>query len=415
MSDKPEYYLVGGAVRDALLGIGVKDRDFVVVGATPQWMIEQGFRQVGRDFPVFLHPHTGEEYALARTERKSGHGYGGFTVWADPDVTLEQDLERRDLTINAMAKDRDGRLIDPFGGQRDLERGVLRHVSAAFAEDPLRVLRVARFMARFTGRGFSVADDTLSLMTRIVESDELEHLTPERAWQEIRGALLEPNPEAFIETLRRCGALARILPEIEVLFGVPQPPAYHPEIDTGIHTLMVLRIAAELSPELEVRFAALLHDLGKGLTPANELPRHIGHEARGLKPVKQVCARFRVPGSCERLALAVCRHHLLMHQLPKLKPSTVLRLIQSLDGLRRPHQVEWFAMACEADSRGRNGRERLPYPQRELLLRYARALRELDLSDVGEFASRPGGIAAEVERRRLEALAAIRPSPPAPE
>ncbi|KAA3625510.1 MAG: multifunctional CCA addition/repair protein, partial [Proteobacteria bacterium] len=367
-----------------------------------------GFKQVGRDFPVFLHPATSEEYALARTERKTGRGYGGFTVWADPDVTLEQDLERRDLTINAMAQTPDGRLIDPFGGRRDLKAGLLRHVSPAFAEDPLRVLRVARFMARFHARGFHVADDTLALMRRIVEADELEALKPERAWQEISSALLEPAPQVFLETLRRCGALERLLPEIEALFGVPQLPEYHPEIDTGVHTMMVLKVAASLSDALEVRFAALLHDLGKGLTPADELPRHIGHESRGVAPVTDVCARFRVPKRCERLALAVCRHHLDMHRLEQLKPTTVLALIKSIDGLRRPAQAEGFALACEADSRGRGGREQRAYPQRELLERYCDAVRRVDLSDVGGYATHAGGIEVEVARRRIAALAEVR-------
>jgi tRNA nucleotidyltransferase (CCA-adding enzyme) len=408
MHEDLEYYLVGGAVRDALLGIEVVDRDWVVVGSTPEHMTSLGFRAVGRDFPVFLHPETGEEYALARTERKTGRGYGGFTVWTAPDVTLEQDLARRDLTINAMAQDANGHIIDPFNGRTDLDDKILRHVSDAFAEDPLRVLRVARFMARFAGRGFVVADETLALMKQIVANDELEALTAERAWQEISRALMEDTPAAFIETLRDCGALARILPEVDVLFGVPQTPEYHPEIDTGVHILMVLEVAAELSQDLEVRFASLVHDLGKGLTPAADLPRHVGHEARGVAAVEAVCRRFKVPSSCEHLARLVCRHHLLMHQLEQLKATTLLRLITALDAVRRPHIAEWFALACEADSRGRAGRQGNSYPQRALLTRYCDAVRTLDLGDVGAFADREGGIAAEVERRRIRALERVR-------
>ncbi len=403
-----EYYLVGGAVRDDLLGIDVADRDYVVVGATPEAMSRRGFRKVGRDFPVFLHPATCEEYALARTERKTGRGYGGFTVWAAPDVTLEQDLARRDLTINAMARTPEGHLVDPFGGRADLDRGVLRHVSDAFAEDPLRVLRTARFMARFASRGFTVADETLALMRRIVDADEMEALTAERAWQEIARALLEPTPSAFVTTLRECGALARLLPEVDTLFGVPQSAQYHPEVDTGLHVLMVVDMAARLESPLEVRFAALVHDLGKGLTPAAQWPRHADHESRGVPAVEAVCERFRVPNACARLARLVCRHHLLMHRLETLRPSTVLRLLKALDVLRRPDQGTAFALACEADARGRGGREEADYPSRRLLARYAEALRGADLSGVAAHADSPGGVPAEVERRQLAALAAAR-------
>lgn len=408
MLDDLEYYLVGGAVRDALLGIEVADRDYVVVGATPERMTALGYTPVGRDFPVFLHPETHEEYALARTERKSGRGYGGFMVWAAPEVTLEQDLARRDLTINAMAMSPAGELVDPFGGRADLEARVLRHVSPAFCEDPLRVLRVARFMARFAPRGFTVADDTMTLMRRIVEAGEIEELTPERAWQEIRRALLEPCPRAFVETLRNCGALARLLPEVDGLFGVPQPAEYHPEIDTGAHVLMVLDVAAELSDDLEVRFAALVHDLGKALTPREEWPRHVGHESRGVAALDALCARLRVPARYHRIARLVCRHHLVMHRLEQLRPSTALQLARALDPVRRPEQAEWFALACEADSRGRTGCEQRPYPQRQLLMRYCRALRALDLSDVGAFAAEDGGIEAEVTRRQLESLRRVK-------
>lgn len=402
----PKTYLVGGAVRDELLGDTVTDRDYVVVGATPEYMTSRGYRTVGRDFPVFLHPRTHEEYALARTERKSGRGYGGFTVWASPEVTLEEDLARRDLTINAMARDDDGNVIDPFGGRADLERRVLRHVSPAFAEDPLRVLRVARFMARLAPRGFRVADETLALMRRIVAADEIEALTGERAWQEIRRALLAASPQAFITTLRACGALARLLPEVDVLFGVPQNVEHHPEIDTGVHVLMVLEVATTLSDDIEVRFAALLHDLGKGLTPRDEWPNHVDHESRGVPAVEAVCQRFRVPADCARLAGLVCRHHLLMHRLEQLRPGTVLGLLKALDTRRRPHFAHWFAQACEADSRGRAGRGHRPYPSRALLARYVEALDATDLAGIERL---PGpAIAAEVERRQLAAITRAR-------
>ena len=309
-----ETYLVGGAVRDTLLDYPVRERDWVVVGARPEDLLEQGFEQVGRDFPVFLHPQTKDEYALARTERKAGHGYTGFTVNADPSVTLEEDLARRDLTINAIARDGDGNYIDPHGGRADIEARVLRHVSDAFVEDPLRVLRTARFAARFAHLGFSVAQETLSLMARIVEEDELAHLSTERIWVETEKALGERNPEVYVQVLRECGALARLLPELDVLFGIPQPPEHHPEIDTGEHVLMALKQAVRLKASTEARFAVLLHDLGKGTTPKKDLPRHIAHEERGRKLVERVCERLRAPKRYKELAVAVCRYHLHSHR-----------------------------------------------------------------------------------------------------
>ncbi len=410
MVDSPanlQCYLVGGAVRDEILGLPVKDRDWVVVGSDAQQMSDRGFRPVGRDFPVFLHPHTGEQYALARTERKSGRGYRGFTVWADPSVTLEQDLERRDLTINAIARTGDGRFIDPFGGRRDIDRRILRHVSPAFREDPLRVLRTARFMARFAHLGFRIAPETRELMREIAADDELEELAAERVWQELAAALGENRPDAFVETLRDCGALVHVLPEVDALFGVPQTAQYHPEVDTGSHVLMVLRVAAELSQRIEVRFSALVHDLGKATTPSREWPRHVGHESRGVPIVEELCDRLRVPNRCRRIAVLVCRHHLLMHRLDSLRPITVLRLLLALDAARRPQQVEWFAAACEADSRGRGGRERAPYPQRETLLRCRDALLAVDLSDIGACGLAAEGIPREVERRRLAAVRGV--------
>lgn len=367
-----DIYLVGGAVRDALLGRTVVERDWVVVGATAEQMLARGFRPVGKDFPVFLHPRTGEEYALARTERKSARGYHGFTVHASPEVTLEDDLARRDLTINAMARARDGRLIDPYGGQRDLRERRLRHVSAAFAEDPVRILRLARFAARYAPLGFSVADETRALMRGMVENGEVDALVAERVWQETERALGEAAPRRFFEVLRDCGALARLLPELDALFGVPQPERWHPEIDSGVHTLMVLDAATRLSPDPATRFAALLHDLGKGTTPREEWPRHVAHEARGAALVNALCARMRVPAAFRELAELTARHHGLVHKVFELRATTVLRLLERLDALRRPARFEQVLMACEADARGRTGFEDTPYPQRAWLL----ALRE---------------------------------------
>ncbi|KJV31894.1 multifunctional CCA addition/repair protein [Luteibacter yeojuensis] len=363
-----EIYLVGGAVRDQLLGRPVVDRDWVVVGATPESMLAAGYRAVGKDFPVFLHGDSKEEYALARTERKTGRGYHGFAFHADPSVTVEADLERRDLTINAIAQHGDGTLVDPFGGVADIEARLLRHVSDAFVEDPVRLLRVARFAARYAALGFRVADDTMALMRRMVENGEVDHLVPERVWAETRKALAEPAPEVFVRVLRACGALRVLFPEVDALYGVPQRPEFHPEVDTGIHMEMVLHAAAVLAPgDALVAYCALTHDLGKALTPADVLPRHIMHEQRGIEPVRELSARLKVPADYAFMAEMVCKHHLNAHQAFELKPSTVLRLLEALGALRRPERLETFLLACTADKRGRLGFEDAPYPQADYL------------------------------------------------
>jgi tRNA nucleotidyltransferase (CCA-adding enzyme) len=368
-------YLVGGAVRDTLLDYPVHEQDWVVVGATPEDMLQAGYQQVGKDFPVFLHPQTKDEHALARTERKSGQGYTGFAVHCSPDVTLEEDLLRRDLTINAMAQAEDGTIIDPYGGQEDLERRLLRHVSDAFVEDPLRVLRTARFAARYAHLGFTVAPETTALMADIVSQDELAHLPAERIWIELDRAMGERNPEVFVEVLRECGALARLLPELDALFGVPQPEAHHPEIDSGLHTLMSLQQAVKLTDATDVRFAVLLHDLGKGITPKEELPRHIAHEFRGIKLVKAVCKRLKAPNQYRDLALKACEYHLHSHRAKELRGKTLLKLLNATDALRRPDRFEAFLLACEADARGRLGLEDEAYPQGN----YLRQAREIAL------------------------------------
>ncbi|RAP58599.1 multifunctional CCA addition/repair protein [Oleiagrimonas sp. MCCC 1A03011] len=366
-------YLVGGAVRDKLLQRPVADRDYVVVGARPEELIEAGYKPVGSDFPVFLHPESGEEYALARTERKSGRGYHGFTFHAEPTVTLEQDLIRRDLTINAMAEDADGALVDPFGGAADLEARVLRHVSPAFAEDPVRVLRVARFAARYAPLGFRVARETMALMQRMTADGEIDHLVPERVWAETRKALREPQPSAFLQVLRQAGALRVLFPEIDALYGVPQRAEYHPEIDTGVHVELVVDMAARLAPGDDlVGFCALVHDLGKARTPEAEWPRHIMHEQRGTEPVRALAKRLKLPTDYRDLGLLVCREHLHAHRALQLKPKTVLGLLDKLDALRRPQRLETFLTACEADARGRTGHADDAYPQADFL-RAARA------------------------------------------
>lgn len=362
-----ECYLVGGAVRDQLLGRPVTERDWVVVGATPEQMTALGYRPVGRDFPVFLHPASGEEYALARTERKTGPGYRGFQVHAEPDVSLEADLRRRDLTINAMARAGDGTLIDPCGGHADLDARLLRHVSPAFREDPVRILRLARFAARYAPMGFTVAPETLALCRQMVADGEVDALVPERVWQELARALMEPAPEVFVETLRDCDALARLLPEVDRLFGVPQRRDYHPEVDTGIHVLMAMRQSARMGADLATRFAVLLHDLGKAETPHDALPGHPGHEERGIPLVDAVCDRLRVPNDCRELARLVTRHHLACHRLAGMRANRVVALLEALDGFRKPDRVERFALACEADARGRAGLQDQPYPQAERL------------------------------------------------
>lgn len=374
-----DIYLVGGAVRDTLLGLEVTDRDYVVVGATPEAMRRQGFRAVGKDFPVFLHPRTGEEYALARTERKTGRGYHGFAFDADPSTTLEQDLERRDLTINAMAQAPDGTLVDPFGGQADLAARRLRHVSPAFAEDPVRVLRVARFAARYAPLGFEVADDTMQLMREMVAAEEVHHLVAERVWAETRKALAEPAPSAFLRCLRACGALAVVFPEVDALYGVPQRAEFHPEVDTGAHVELVLDAAARIAPGDDlVGWCALTHDLGKALTPADALPRHIGHEHRGLEPLRALSARLKVPAEHAALAALVCEFHLHAHRALELRPQTVLELLERLDSLRRPERLERFLAACSADKRGRLGHADDPYPEADYLRAAYAAVRAID-------------------------------------
>ncbi|MEX0163695.1 multifunctional CCA addition/repair protein [Pseudomonas brassicacearum] len=399
-----QIYKVGGAVRDRLLGIPVTDIDRVVVGATAEEMLAKGFRPVGADFPVFLDPKSGEEYALARTERKSGRGYGGFVFHASPEVTLEEDLVRRDLTINAMAEDDHGNLTDPYHGQRDLEARVLRHVSPAFAEDPLRVLRVARFAARYAPLGFKVADETLELMRQLSDSGELEALTAERSWKEISRALMEKQPQVFIQVLRDCTALKVLMPEVDALFGVPQPEAHHPEIDTGVHTLSVLEQAALHQQPLTVRWACLLHDLGKGLTPQHEWPRHIAHEHTGLKLIKAVNERFKAPRDCQELALLVGQYHTHGHRALELKASTLLELLQSFDVYRRPQRFEEFISACEMDARGRKGLEDRSYPQADYLRGAAAAARAVAVQPLLEKGFKGPELGEAIKRERLKAL-----------
>jgi tRNA nucleotidyltransferase (CCA-adding enzyme) len=401
-------YLVGGAVRDRLLGLPVTERDHVVIGSTPTELLARGFQQVGRDFPVFLHPRTKEEYALARTERKTAPGYRGFAVHADPDVTLEQDLERRDLTINALAEAPDGTLIDPFGGLGDLEARVLRHVSPAFAEDPVRILRVARFAARFHPLGFRIAPETRSLMGAMVAEGEVDALVPERVWQELSKALAEDRPSVFFEVLRACGALARLMPEVDRLWGVPQPAKWHPEIDTGVHAMLVLDMSARLSPDLEVRFAALSHDLGKGTTPPEIWPSHRGHEERSVELLEGLCDRFRVPNRFRELARITARYHGLVHKLDELRDGTVLDLLEGADAFRRPERFRQMLTACEADYRGRTGYEERPYPQGETLRRLHAAAARVDEAAIAREARERGRIPELIRRARLGAIRAAR-------
>ena len=399
-----KIYLVGGAVRDELLGKTVQEKDWVVVGGTPEELTAKGYRQVGASFPVFLHPDTGEEFALARTERKQGHGYHGFSVEFDPGVTLEEDLARRDLTINAMARDEQGSLIDPFDGRNDLRQRVLRHVSDAFSEDPLRVLRVARFAARYEELGFTIHPSTLRLMTDMVESGELEYLVPERVWAEFEKALSSNKPATFIEVLRSCGALAVLLPEVECLFGIPQPERYHPEIDTGAHVMMTMNLAASIGASARVVFALLLHDLGKALTPEAVLPSHIGHEKSGVPLVRGVCERLRVPGAYLSLALIVCEQHLRCHRLLEARPSTILKLIEDADLLRRPERTDDFLLACEADYRGRKGLEDRPYPQAGRLRTALEAALAVRASAIATTGLEGKQIGEKIRKARLEAI-----------
>jgi len=399
-----EIYLVGGAVRDKLLGIEPKDRDWVVVGATPQQMLDLGYQAVGKDFPVFLHPETKEEYALARTERKTAPGYHGFEFHASPEVTLEEDLIRRDLTINAMAMDQAGNIIDPFNGQEDLEAGRLRHVSNAFVEDPVRILRIARYAARFAKWGFRVAHATQALMKKMVANGEVDALVAERVWQELERVLGEDAPQRFFEVLRNCGALARIFPELEALFGVPQPKHHHPEEDSGIHTMMVLEQAAKLSPDPRIRFAALVHDLGKGTTPEAEWPRHIEHEARGVPLVERLCKRLRIPKEYRELAVIVTREHLSYHRAAELRPGTLLKLLERIDAFRRPERLEQFLLACEADSRGRPGFEAQHFEQPEIFRRAYHAALQVTAREVVERGFSGKGVGEELHRLRIAAI-----------
>jgi len=397
-------YLVGGAVRDGLLNLPIKDRDWVVTGTTPEAMLAAGYQQVGRDFPVFLHPKTREEYALARTERKSGQGYTGFITKFAPDVTLEQDLQRRDLTINAIAQDSDGNIIDPFNGRHDIQQRLLRHVSAAFNEDPLRVLRVARFAARFAHLNFRIADETMALMQHMAASGELAHLTAERVWKETESALQSPNPQVFFQVLRDCNALAVLFPEIDKLFGVPAPAKWHPEIDTGVHTLMTLAIAAQLSPEVDIRFATLCHDVGKALTPPEKWPSHHGHGLAGVPVVEQLCQRLRVPNHVRDLSLLVTEFHDIVHTVERQSSETLVGLFDRIDAWRKPQRVEQIALTSEADARGRATLENNPYPQGDYLRTAFGVVQAVSPKEVVEAGFTGSDVREELYRRRITAL-----------
>ncbi|MBE5214902.1 multifunctional CCA addition/repair protein [Pectobacterium quasiaquaticum] len=400
-----KIYLVGGAVRDSLLGLPVTEKDWVVVGATPENLLEQGYQQVGKDFPVFLHPVSHDEYALARTERKSGKGYTGFVCHAAPDVTLEQDLLRRDLTINAIARTERGDLIDPYHGRRDLENRVLRHVSDAFSEDPLRVLRVARFAARFAHLGFQIAEETMALMQTMAHEGELAYLTPERVWKETEKALGTSSPDVYFQVLRDCGALAVLFPEIDNLYGVPAPAKWHPEIDTGIHTMMTVAMSARLSPEIDVRFATLCHDLGKGLTPPELWPRHHGHGPAGVKLVEALCQRLRVPNPIRDLAKLVAEYHDLVHTVQVLQPKTLLKLFDAIDVWRKPQRLEQLALTSEADARGRAGFEENSYPQGDYLREAFCIASQVSSANVVADGFKGIDVRNELARRRIHALA----------
>ncbi len=403
-----QVYLVGGAVRDRLLGRPVKERDWVVVGARPEELERDGFVPVGREFPVFLHPETHEEYALARLERKVGLGYRGFTTQFAPDVTLEDDLRRRDLTINAMAETPSGEIIDPYGGRRDLEARLLRHVSEAFVEDPVRILRVARFAARYAELGFRVADDTLELMKRMTGSGEVDALVPERVWQETERALGDSRPDVFFETLRGCGALAKIFPELAALFGIPQPARWHPEVDTGVHVMLVVRYAASIRAPTIVRFAALVHDLGKAISPQEFWPSHRGHEEAGVPLIEALCDRLRIPNAYRELAVLTARHHASVHRAAELRPSTLLKLLETVDAFRRPERFRDLLTACEADARGRTGLESQPYPQREYLLRARDAAAAVTLSEEDRQSLKGPFLGERLREKRLAAVTAIK-------
>jgi tRNA nucleotidyltransferase (CCA-adding enzyme) len=399
-----QIYLVGGAVRDSLINYPSSENDWVVVGATPEQMTALGYKPVGQDFPVFLHPKTGEEYALARTERKSGHGYKGFEFYTSTEVSLEEDLIRRDLTINAMAQDDTGHIIDPFGGQKDLEKKLLRHVSEAFTEDPLRVLRVARFAARYAHLGFTVAPETMELMKSIVAKGEMEFLVAERVWKETSRALTEQSPQVFFEVLKACNALEVLLPEVDALFGVPQRADYHPEIDTGIHTLMALEAATKLTDCEAIRFAVLVHDVGKAITPEDVLPSHSGHEKRGLPLVKAICDRLTVPNRHRQLAMAVTEFHLHCHRALELKPATLLKLFQSIGAIRSPDKLRDFLTCCEADIKGRAGFEDAAYPSKDYLLAALEAVSQADISDLVAQGVTGAEIGKQLNQRQIQQL-----------
>jgi tRNA nucleotidyltransferase (CCA-adding enzyme) len=402
-----EVYLVGGAVRDEQLGLPVIERDWCVVGATPDELLSRGYRRVGKDFPVFLHPETKEEYALARTERKTAAGYHGFEFHTSPKITLEEDLGRRDLTINAMAKDSDGNLIDPFNGGADLKNRVLRHVSDAFSEDPVRILRAARFKARFADLGFELAGETIDLMTGMVSDGEADTLQADRVWQETEAALNGSNPHLYFQVLRECGALAVIFPEVDALFGVPQPPKWHPEIDCGLHTLMVLEQSAKLSEDVGVRYAALVHDLGKATTAKKHLPSHPGHEHRSVELVNNMCGRFPVPRACRELGILVAAHHVHCHRAFELRPRTILKLFKKIDAFRRPDRFRKFLLACEADARGRTGYEDAAYPQAAFLENAWKESGKVTANQVPGTETSGAAIGAEIDKRRLHAIRVV--------
>lgn len=408
MKNSMKTYLVGGAVRDELLDYPFHEKDWVVVGATSNEMLALGYQQVGKDFPVYLHPETKEEHALARTERKTAAGYKGFEVHASPDVTLEEDLIRRDLTINAIAQDENGEYIDPYGGIADIENKILRHVSDAFKEDPVRILRIARFLARYAHLGFKIADETMAMMQEMVAAGEVDALVPERVWQEMQKALSEKTPAAFITTLRDCGALQRILPELDRLFGIPQPEEHHPEIDTGIHTLMVLEQACLLSNEADVRFAALMHDLGKGTTPKAEWPRHIAHEARGADIVKKVCLRLRIPNEYRDLAERTACFHLHYHRALELKASTVIKTLEQLDAYRKPERFKKFLLASEADARGRPGYENKEFPQGDFLRQALEVSKEINIAALREQGFENMALANKIREERVATISRLK-------
>jgi tRNA nucleotidyltransferase (CCA-adding enzyme) len=398
-----QVYLVGGAVRDEQLGLPVKERDWCVVGATPEQLLKDGYRQVGKDFPVFLHPESKEEYALARTERKTAAGYHGFSFDTSAEVTLEEDLSRRDLTINAIAKDCNGTLIDPFDGLRDIEDRLIRHVSDAFAEDPVRILRAATFAARFSSLGFQIAPETRELMRQMVAAGEADALIPDRVWKETEAALIGPNPRVYFETLRECGALRVVLPEVDALFGIPQPAKWHPEIDTGLHTLMVLEQAEKLSAELDVRFAALVHDLGKATTQESDLPSHPGHEQRGSKLIRRLSERLPVPRACRDLGVLVAEFHTHCHRATELKESTIVKVLEKTDAFRRPDRFEKFLLACEADARGRTGLEHRAYPQADYLRGAHAAAASVDGASIAA-TNQASDIAMAIRKARVSAV-----------